>query len=159
MAAKDALITPLVAQGLALLTELDTAKARREIKAAELAPFDAAVKDVSAKLETVKEQLIELGPGLYADPEGHTCRVAAGIDAALAPDTFHLAETEEANARKLAGDHFLKLFTRKVVHECKAGFDAIADALLTPAKARALVALCIVPGQLCGGRKPALRWK
>lgn len=159
MAARDPINSPLVTEGLSLVAQIEAKELARKDKALELKPFDDELKALNEKLEAIKAELIALGAGLYGDELGQTVRVQAGVPAKMSPDTFLLPDGAEEQARKLCGDHFLKLFSRRVIHEPKNGFDGIADALLTPAKARDLVAICIVPGKLSGGRALSVRWK
>jgi hypothetical protein len=155
MAAKahESMLTPLVAQGRALLAEAEAIKLERDAIALRL-------KEKDAELTAINDQLIALGTGRYRDEENHTAVVVAAIEATLSADSFVLRSKEdEAAAREIADDKFLKLFDRHVTFAPKDGFAAIANALLTPAKARDIVALTIVPGQFTGGRRAYVRWK
>jgi hypothetical protein len=157
MAAKSSVpvtLTPLVSQGHALRAQLEEKKAERDAKIAEL-------KAIDEQLAGIETQLIELGAGRYADSEARlAATVVAAIPQVMSPDTFRLRSTDdEQAARGLAGEKFLTCFDRNVFFSPKQGFDSIARAILTPAKARDLIALCIVPGQLAGGRKAHVRWK
>lgn len=149
---KDAILTPLVAEGLRLIAEAEEIKKERDVIAARL-------KDKDAELAAINDQLIAMGAGRYRDEADHLALVIAAIEPQLAPDTFRLKPTDLDAARELSGDAFKKLFDRAEVFSPKSGFDAIAGAVLTPAKARDLIALTIVPGTLTGGRRAYVRWK
>ncbi|MEA3211317.1 MAG: hypothetical protein QOE70_4374 [Chthoniobacter sp.] len=147
-----ATLTPLVAEGLALIARLDAKRLERDAKVAELLVIDA-------ELTAVNDALIALGAGRYRDEEGHTALVVAAKEATLSPDTFELRNADDEQlARVLAADKFKKLFDRHEYWSPKDGFGAIAGAILTPARARDLIALCLIPGQLAGGRRAYLRW-
>jgi hypothetical protein len=144
--------SPLVAQGLQLIAEYEAIQAERDLIAERLKAKDA-------ELQAVNDQLIALGAGRYRDEENHTALVVAAVEPTLGPDTFHLQRDALPQARELAGENFRKLFDREEIYSPRDGFAGIAGALLTPARARDLLALCIVPGRLGGGRRAHVRWR
>ena len=157
MASKSAPPTPssLVADGLRLIAEAETITLERDAIALRL-------KQKDSELQAINEQLIALGRGRYCDPAAaeRTCTVVAGVEPELAPDTFTLKSAEdELVARALAGDNFLTLFQRHVWYAPRDDFRGLVKGRLTPKKAEDLLQLCIVPGQLQGGRQPHVRWK
>lgn len=153
MAKPDYTVSPLVAQGLALRADADLLKARRDAVAAELAECDRA-------LRAVQDQLIILGAGRYGDAVQHHCTVVASIEAKLQPDTFKLKSAEdELLARQIAGDDFRKLFDRHEYWTPKPDFRGLVTGRCTPKPARELIDLCLIPGQLAGGRAAYVRWK
>jgi hypothetical protein len=120
------------------------------------------LKQKDAELQAINEQLVALGRGRYCDPDAaqSICTVVAAIDPTLAPDRFELKSAEdEAAARALAGADFLTLFKRHVWYAPREDFRGLVKGRLTPKKAEDLIQLCIVPGQLQGGRKAYVRWK
>jgi hypothetical protein len=147
-----AVLTPLVADGFELIARIEIKKAERDAKGAEL-------KELDAQLAALNEQLIVLGAGRYCDAEDRTCLVVAGNPGTIAPDTFRLPHEGEEPARALAGEEFKNLFERHVSYTPRDGFNGRAEALLTPAKARDLIAFCLVPGELTGVRRAYVRWK
>jgi hypothetical protein len=157
MAAKDPTPSPLVAEGRALLAQLEAKNAER---AAAVKPIDDALKTLNEQLAKVNEQLLTLGAGPYADPAGEQppCRVLAGRAGAISPDTYELPPDGEAEARRLAGEHFKKLFIPETTYTPKNGLENLVELLLTPAKARDLLAFCIIPGKLKGHARPSVSW-
>jgi hypothetical protein len=146
-------LTPLVADGLRLIAEAEAITIERNA-------INEQLKAKDAELASINEQLIALGAGRYRDNEEHVAIVIGAVEPRLAPDTFTLRSADdEAIARALAGESFAKLFDRHVRFAPKDGFAGIAGAVLTPAKARDIIALTIVPGQLTGGRRAYVRWK
>ena len=144
--------SPLVGQGLVLLRELDTIEL-------EKAAVDQRLAAKKQELAGVVKQLVDQGPGRYQDEAGRIAVVVRGTEATKAPDTFELRSREdEETARKRAGVAFRALFDRVEYYVPKEGFAGIANAILTPAKARDIIALCIVPGELAGGRASHVRW-
>jgi len=159
MAAKLEVLTPLVAEGLAIIARRDAKTAEREAKVAELKVIDDELKKLDEELAVVNEGLIKLGGGRYRDEANHFANVIPGVPPSDSPDTFELPEGSLDIARGHAGEHFRKLFDRKEIFIPRKGFDAIAEILLTPKPARELVALCLVPGKPKGGRSAYVRWK
>jgi hypothetical protein len=149
----DASFTPLVAEGLRLIAEAEAITLERDAIAEKLKAKDA-------ELQAVNEQLIALGAGRYRDAESHVATVVAAIEAKQQPDKYVLRSKEdEEKARDLAGEQFGKLFDRSVTFAPCEGFGAVAIKLLTPAKARDIIKLTLIPGVLAGGRRAHVRWK
>jgi hypothetical protein len=108
---------------------------------------------VTAELEALKAQVIKLGRGRHtgADP-AHFVTVVAAVPASTAPDSFALDTEKVDQARKLAGEEFRTLFDRcEIFTPCEA-FVQVVPKVLTPAKARDLLALCRVPGKPNNGK-------
>ncbi|HEX8312166.1 MAG TPA: hypothetical protein VF614_12660 [Chthoniobacteraceae bacterium] len=157
MASKSAPPVPssLVAKGVLLIAEAEQITLERDAIALRL-------KQKDSELQAINEQLIALGRGRYCDPDAteRTCTVVAGVDPELGPDTFRIKSAEdEARARALAGADFLTLFKRHVWYAPREDFRGLVKGRLTPKKQEELLQLCIVPGQLQGGRKAYVRWK
>lgn len=97
----------------------------------------AQIKDLTAELKGIEAELLEAGGGEDAD----------GRKATVIEATTTLAEPEDIEAAKaLAGDEaFKKLFEKSTSHKPVKSFREIAQALLTPAKARKLIELCEKP--------------
>lgn len=136
-AAKDALLTPLVAAGLRLRAQRD---------------------ELLNQLAVVEAELIALGAGRYRDEENHTCLVIAATAESLGPDSYFLKSQDEDDARTLALDSFPKVFDRHIRYTPCEGFANVVPKLFTPAKARDLLALCFVPGKTTPGKRAYLRW-
>ena len=100
---------------------------------------DSIEADV-ARLGELKELLLELPPGRYCGSNLTGRVLVVPSSTAIKP-----GEAQVAAARALAGKHAAKLFTREVSYKAVKGLRDIATALLTPAKARKLIALCEVP--------------
>lgn len=64
----------------------------------------------------------------------------------------------ERQARELADTEFGALFDRRVIYTPCTGFADVAPKLLTPAKARDLVALCAREGKAYAGQKAQVRY-
>lgn len=125
-------LTPLAAQRAALLKDID---------------------DLKAALLKVDEQLIALGAGRYEDESGaHKWCVVAASEGSQGEPSYVLPDDGEPVARQLAGEKFGTLFDRVVSFRPVEGFALIAPTHLTPAKARDLVALCLVPGRVTNGK-------
>ncbi len=151
--------SPFIAEGLRLRAEVEALQERRS-KIPELLEIDAALQEKSKRLAEIDEELIKLGAGRYRDDDGRTATVVAGVAPTVSPDQYRLdSEEDESTARKIAGDLFPKLFERIVYHIPREGFASIANAVLTPARARDVIDLCRIPGTLGGGRRAHVRWK
>ncbi len=150
----EAVLTPLVAEGLRLIAEAEAIKIERDA-------IVATLKAKDEELAAVNEQLIALGAGRYRDADDHLATVVSGSDPKLSPDRYELPRDEALfeKVEKLAGDHFPKLIETRKTFFCRDGFNGIAGALLTPARARDIIQLCLVPGVLSGGRRAHVRWK
>jgi len=115
------------------------------------------------ELKALEKQLVEQGAGPYADEAGNECTVVGATLGSAGTDKYALAGTEEAElkARELAGDddNFKKLFDRHVSYTPCDGFHLVVPKLLTPAKARDLVALCLVPGKGSAPKDGYVKWK
>lgn len=150
--------SPLIAEALRLRAEALALEEKRS-KIPELLEIDAALKEKSERLAKIEEELLALGAGRYCDDDGHTATVMAAITATMSPDKFRLkSDEDEKKARDIAGSLFSKLFQRIVYHVPREGFSGIAQAMLTPAKARDVIDLCRIPGELAGGRRAHVRW-
>jgi hypothetical protein len=153
MASKpEATLTPLVAEGLRILDELKVKTAARDAAALDL-------KEKQAELDKVNEQLVALGAGRYRDEADHTCLVIDAIPHRMSDPSFVLKEGDLGRAKELAGAAFRKLFSRHETFSPKTGFDGIAGAVLTPAKARDIIQLCLIPGVMGGGRRAYVKWR
>jgi hypothetical protein len=112
------------------------------------------------KLKELEVELIELGPGRYKDPDEQLfCTAVGAVDPSVDDPTYVLRDGEEDKARQLAGEAFPELFERKVTYTPKPGFIDRADALLTPAKKRDIIALCYVAGKEKPGKAAYVTWK
>ena len=152
-------LTPVVAEGLALIERCKAKAQKRDAKAAELATVTGELKALETELDAIDAQLIALGGGRYAAEEtGRTVTVVPGFAQTLTPDTFTIPAGALETARTLAGPEFKRLFARSEIFAPKPGFEALAEILLTPKPRRELVALCLVPGKLAGGRAASVRW-
>lgn len=141
---------PPTAEPIATELLIDRAFARRaEIKRL----LEAQLLDEAA--------IIALGKGKHtgANPD-HVVTVVAATASSTGPITYGapLDKAAEEQARKLAGEQFGQLFDRQVIWTPCTGFEAVAPKLLTPAKARDLIALCAVPGKVTSGKKAYLLW-
>lgn len=145
-------LSPLVAEGLTLIAEAEAIAKERDAIAVRLKAKDA-------ELQAVNEKLIALGAGRYCDTENHVATVVGAVPATMGADDFRLPKDGEALARELAGDNFLKLFQRKVSFSPRDDFRGLVLGRLTPKKAEELIALCIIPGQMQGGRRAYVRWR
>jgi len=129
---------------------IDRAFARRE----QLADLEA---EQAADLSTI----IALGPGKHSgEGEGHELQVIAASYGSASTVYHELEETKEAEekAREIAGEHFAKLFDRVVCFRPAQGFADIARVLLTPAKLRDILLLCIRTRGGSSGRKAYITW-
>lgn len=156
--ATEALLEPLVAEGLAIRDRLKAAEKIRAEKAEELKKLDEGLKAIEAELAAVNARLIERGGGRYCDEAQHVAIVVTGIAPQPGADKFALPDGALETAKTLAGEHFKKLFERTEVFAPKNGVDALADLLLTSKKARDLVSLLLVPGKPMGGRAAYVKW-
>lgn len=147
-----ATLSPLVGEGLRLIAEAEVIAKERDAIADRL-----KAKDL--ELQAVNEKLIALGAGRYCDPENHVATVVAAVMATMGQDGFRLPNDGEERARALAGDDFLTLFQRIVRYEPREDFKGLVKGRLTPKRAEDMIALCIVPGQLGGGRRAYVRWR
>ena len=129
---------PLVARGYALREQIETL-------ALELAELEA--------------ELVRKGAGQYRDDQDRACTAVGPVPPGLGPESFALREGEDDKARGLAGEAFAELFERKVTFTPRPGFADRADVLLTPAKKRDLLALCLVPGKPRSARAGYIIWK
>lgn len=148
----------LVAEGLAIMAKMKAKEDEKAEKLKEVVPIDEALKTLNDELKAVNDRLIEVGAGRYCNETGHVATVVPELAATVQPDRYVLPEGGLPAARELAGDAFRKLFDRTEIFTPRNGFDAIADILLTPKKAREIVAMCLVPGQPKGGRVAHVRW-
>lgn len=95
------------------------------------------IKAKSERLKQITDQLVELEAGDYTGEHGEICKVIQP-----GPGIKPNAADCEA-ARELCGDEaFKKLFDREVSYSPKKAFRDLAAALLTPAKAAKVIALC-----------------
>ena len=119
----------------------------------------AEIAERLEELHRIEQELVTRGPGQYQDGEGHTCTAVAATPAGTGPESYMLRDGEEVNAKAIAGDCFPELFERKVTYIPKPGLPDRADALLTPAKKRDLLALCLVPGKAKAAKAGYVIWK
>jgi len=117
------------------------------------------IADLLAELEVIQEAIIARGAGQYVDDEGNTCTAVAAVAAGVGPESYTLPSGQEEKARSITDDKFPELFERTVVFTPKKGFADRADALLTPARKRDILALCLVPGKAKPGKGAYLIWK
>jgi hypothetical protein len=138
-----------------IITMSDPAATPENLVAAIFARH-AQLVTASAELERAKAQLIALGKGKYAGHDGRELTVVeatAGSSGTLVISYVLDSEEAEEKARKLAGDHFRTLFDRREVFTPCEGFAHVAPKILTPAKARDIIALC-EHSQTKGGSSP-----
>ncbi len=114
-------------------------KLRIERLVAESVLLKVCIDRDSARLDDLKAELGELPPGKYVSDAGARATVVAA-GTAIKPD-----QAQVAAARQLAGIHARLLFEREVVYKPKPSFRDIVRALLTPAKADKIIALCEKP--------------
>ena len=112
-----------------------------------------------AELQIVQNKLIALGAGNYCDDRNNECTVVAATESKTGAICYVLPDDGEAKARELASDSFGDLFDRKVIFTPCQGFELVAPKLLTPAKARDIVNLCLVPGKTIQGKAAYVKWK
>lgn len=139
---------------------------RTSLLVATIYDREAAIAALEKERDELVQQLIERGKGVYQDADGRTATVVipeAGTSLDLYPKADLEALCKEMNlkkptpailrsfrkaredqARALAGSGFLDLFDFLAEYRPKEGFAARADALLSPARARDLVAMCTV---------------
>ncbi|MDR3406375.1 MAG: hypothetical protein P4L99_28075 [Chthoniobacter sp.] len=117
------------------------------------------IADRQAELAKLEAELIQDGSQRFQDAEGRTCTAVGAVAGGTTAHSYALRDGEDENARKIAGEHFGELFERKVIFEVKPGFRDRANALLTPAKERDILALCLVPGKPYSGKKAYVLWK
>lgn len=121
---------------------------------------------LDAQLAEVEAALIARGPGKHSgdNPDQVVTIVAAipghpgKVGYVLDDKDAEKAKALEAKARDIAGDEFAALFDRKVSYTPCTGFDAVAPKLLTPAKARDLLALCAREGKPYAGQRAQVRY-
>jgi len=103
--------------------------------------------------------ILVLGKGRHsgANPANRVTVVAA-TPAGTGAISYGLPADGEAKARELAGEEWKALFDRQVIYSPCEAFDVVAGKILTPAKARDLVALCLVPGKASNGKKSYILW-
>jgi len=154
----EAVLTPLIAEGLAIQEQIKAKEAEKAEKLKAIDPINEALKKLNEDLAGVHAKLVDLGGGRYCNETGRTATVVPELAATVQPDRFVLPDGSLDKARDLSGEHFRKLFDRTEIFTPRNGFDAIADILLTPKKARELVALCLIPGEPKGGRAAHVRW-
>ena len=120
----------------------------------------ARIAELELELTKDETEIIALGKGKHTGAEpGHVVTVVAATPGSTGAVTYkQLAADQEEEARKLAGVRFGSLFDRHVIYTPREGFVAIAGAVLTPARARALVQLCEVPGKSFSGKRAYVLW-
>jgi len=124
------------------------------------AAIRAQIASLQANLADEEAALIALGAGRYTDGHDNDCTVVAARDAGLPGVEYSALPAEaEDRARAIAGDHFVKLFERRVVHLCRDGFLHLCEALLTPARAREAQQLCAEPTKGTPAKKAYIIWK
>lgn len=114
---------------------------------------------LTSELAEIEQQLLTLGRGKYPglDP-GETVTVIAAVPESTGDATYILKPQDELPARALAGVEFRRLFDRVLTYSPCGGFDAVAPKLLTPAKSRDLLDLCLVPGRHISGKRAYLKY-
>lgn len=116
------------------------------------------IATLQTRLAKLDQDLIALGVGPYTDEQGGNPFIVVGpVDGKPGGVTFVLDPKDEATARTLAGDAFAKLFDRQVTHSPCEGFAVVAPKLLTPAKARDLLAICTRIGKGTAGKAAYVR--
>jgi hypothetical protein len=96
-------------------------------------------KEDGDRLKEISAALVKAGAGEHTGSDGSTALV-------ICPSpTVKYIEDNHAQLQKLAGDEFYSLFERKVTYAPVKAMRDVAKALLTPAKARKLIALSEVP--------------
>lgn len=117
------------------------------------------IADRQAELRELEAQILAQGAGQYCDEAEQQFVTAVGaIAAGVGSSSYALREGEDEKAKLLAGDSFGELFDRKIVYTPKSGFVDRADALLTPAKKRDLLALTYVPGKPIPAKSGYIKW-
>lgn len=124
-----------------------------------------AIARQAEQLKVIEGKIIDRGAGKYAGHDGRTVTVVGAQDSKPGTISFgwpkvdgeESADDAEATIRKLCGaEHFAKLFKREVIFSAVEGFPSIAGALLTPARARDLVAMCTHQGRATSGKSAYL---
>jgi hypothetical protein len=95
-----------------------------------------------ARLDEICGQLIALGRGDYAGSD--PAKVAKVIVPSAPTPGYKLEPDNEERAREIAGENFGEVFVRKVTFSCEKAFEVVCQKFLTPAKAKKLLALCLV---------------
>lgn len=121
---------------------------------------------LSEEIAAIELQVIERGPGKHTgEGEGHEVTVVAAVPGRPGKVFYTLDDKDpdklkamEAKARELAGEEFGNLFDRHVSYTPCEGFEAVAPKLLTPAKARDLLALCAREGKAYAGARAYLKY-
>jgi hypothetical protein len=103
-------------------------------------------------------KIVALGAGKHSDATGRVLTVVGSVGGRAGAVSYELPEDGEKRARDLAGNEFPALFDRKVIWTPTEGFHLVAPKLLTPAKARDIVALCYKQGRGSNGTKAYIKW-
>ena len=114
---------------------------------------------LDVQIAEVEAALIAKGAGKHSSADGRTVTVIAVVPGNAGKLSYALADDKLDAARELADAEFGNLFDRQVSYTPCEGFENVAPKLLTPAKARDLIALCAVQGKPYTGRAASVRYK
>jgi len=107
----------------------------------ELYRLRDAAQQIADRQEAIKQTLISRGAGEYG---GSSEDFLAKVLIPSPPKPTFAAPKDIEPAKKIAGETFSKLFDRIISYQPTKGFDLLAGKLLTPARSRDLLALCLV---------------
>lgn len=114
---------------------------------------------LTADLAIDVAKITDLGKGKHSGfVPGNELTVVGASSGSAGSVSYVLPDDGEARARELSGDQFGKLFHRVVTYVPIEGFEHVAPAVLTPAKARDIVALCAVQSGGSSPKKAYILW-
>lgn len=104
------------------------------------------------ELKALAAKIIALGKGEHLGTNGEKVVVVGATAGSPGKVTFELATDKVADAKKIAGEEFGKLFTRSEVFTPCASFSDVVPKVITPARSAKLIELCQVTGQGSAGK-------
>jgi len=113
----------------------------------EGASLKATIKEATARLKEIEAEILPLGAGKYEGATGTACQVICASPA-IKPGK----DAIEAVKAVVGEEHFKTIFDRVVNFQPCKGFRDVVAALLTPAKATKVFALCEAPST------PYVKW-
>jgi hypothetical protein len=117
------------------------------------------IAQAQLNLKEVEAALIERGPGKHSgNVDGHIVTVVAAVEGHPGKLTYQLGPEAHETAKELAGAAFGQLFDRTVIYTPCEGFENVTPKLLTPARARDLLALCAKEGKPYAGSKAYVKY-
>lgn len=120
----------------------------------------AKIESLKAELKAAENKLIESGPGRYQNEEGEICVVVSATQERTAECSYAIPDGDSPldAAKNIAGDSFAKLFERKITYDPCEGFASVVPKLLTPARARAMLELCVIPGNVTSAKRAYVKY-